>query len=176
MKRLDHACNGECGATEEQFLEYDPEDVVDLFIKGDTEFSSKDHYPIISGCAADGTRLYLATISHDDLYFRAAVPSGITLSKLRFKCHYSDKTQKIFEPDNSTEMYVTALKYDPDAYARSEYYVRRFGELYGVNPTGPFSWVSHRKLEHTDSREYTASLAKTSIFGPDLLWVELLMK
>ena len=159
----------------EQFLEYDPEDVIDLFIKGDTEFSSTAHYPIITGRSTDGTALYLATVSQEEVSFRAAVRSGVKLSELQIKCHYSDKSQKIFEPNDSTEMYVAALKYNPEAYARSEYYVRRFGEPDGMDSTGPFSWVSHRKFELTDLHEET-SFIRTSIFGPNLLWVELQMK
>lgn len=141
-------CHGECGASEEHQLHYDPNNTVELQISPGETFSTAGHYPIIAGHTVDKVPLYYATIRLGVSDFAVAVRDGMSLKK-----------------NASKLIRITALKFEPQAYTR-DYWLNLEREDTGpifffdkpeyalqfdtpsnpMDATGPFHWEFVRNL------------------------------
>lgn len=159
-------CGGECGATEEHFLQFDPEDTVVLRISSKEVFSSAGHYPLVAGHTASGLPLYI----HNGA-FMAAIRNGTSWSSMRFQRCYSDRRRYVSFPDPLATMNIMALKYDPETYPRSEGYMDNARDERSMNSAGPYLWTFNRKLPIQEK----LWSGEGSILPPRLLWVDTLM-
>ena len=107
-------------------------------------FSDADHYPIIAGYTSNGLPLYCAANYYQSSWI--GIRNGTSLDRMQCREHYLDGTEKTSLLDSRESLKVLALKYDPDAYIRSKYYMNNAGDTEGMDPTGPFSWRFSKEL------------------------------
>lgn len=118
----------------------------------------------------DGDPLYVASSLHYASP-RVAIPNGIRPVDIKIRGHSVDGSVTLIKSSSWKDIYIQVLRYDPCAFALSEYYSSRGKEADGMDAIGPFSWKFHRKLQDIGAREQASCIRASRI-----LWREALIE
>lgn len=119
-------------------MKYDENDVMRIEVTRKRKSAMINYHPIVAGTLSDGRRSYIFDLDKDD--GTSYLGSGSTPRETRF-LQRSNGNLMPTDPSSSDRLYVWVLRYNPDSYMYSNYYVNKLRpEITGLNQTGPFSW------------------------------------